>query len=191
MEEYLKRLEGATDLRQVIELIDRIIEGVRNGQSSRDERRQFVRLILLNETLLQTLDSRAALDHLMAGITPEAWTQQFGDAVERELPKIIVDLVDLRADLDHRQALRFLPDGNPKVIFSILKSLNAYLDKQKDSARRMRGMRAARIMSDLYRMMQIDDKAWRRRSPPACCIDGERIGKLKEVKQFDLLAEAY
>jgi hypothetical protein len=53
MEEYLKRLEGATDLRQVIELIDRIIEGVRSGQSNRDERRQFVRLILLNDTLLQ------------------------------------------------------------------------------------------------------------------------------------------
>ena len=191
MEEYLKRLEGATDLRQVIELIDRIIEGVRSGQSNRDERRQFVRLILLNDTLLQTLDSRAALDHLMAGITPEAWTQQFDDAVERELPKIIVDLVDQRADLDHRQALRLLPDGNPKVIFAILKSLSAYLDKEKDSARRMRGMRAARIMSDLYRMMQIDDKAWRRRSPPACCIDGERIGKLKEEKQFEQLAEAY
>jgi galactokinase/mevalonate kinase-like predicted kinase len=191
MEEYLKRLEEASDLRQVIEMIDRIVEGVKSGQTSRDERRRFVRLLLLNEALLQNLENHVALDHLLAGITPEAWTQLFADAVERELPKIIVDIIDQRADIDHRQALRLLPDGNPKVIFSILKGLSSYLDKQKKSARRLRGMRAARIMADLYRMMQTDAKAWRRRSPPTCCIDSERIGKLKEDKQFDQLAEAY
>ncbi len=191
MEEYLKRFEGVSNLAQVTELIDRVIEGVRDGQGVRDERRRFMRLLVFNEALLATLETQTALDHLFASITPEAWTEQFADAVERELPKLFADLIDGQIDLDHRQLLRLLPDGNPKVIFAVLKGLSHYLDKQQDSTRRLRGMRSARVMVDLYKAMEASPKAWHRRSPPACCIDGERISKLKEDKQISHLATAY
>ena len=39
--------------------------------------------------------------------------------------------------------------------------------------------------------MARDVTAWRRRSPPSCRIDGERIAKLKEDRALDQIAEAY
>ena len=191
MDEYLKRLAAVAHPEQATELIDRIVESVRSGQSSRDERRQFIRHLLLNDGLLSHLQTHAAIDHLFSVMTPETWTQLFADAVERELPKVAVDAVDAQADVDHRQILRLLPDDDPKVLFATIKALSTYIDKQQDSKRRLRGMRTARILADLYGRMQIDAIAWRRRSAPSCRIDGEAIAKLKEDKAYDQLAEAY
>ncbi len=191
MDEYLRHLEQATDTHTALDLIRPIVEGVNDGHSSRDQRRQFIRHLLLNQSLLSALQTPMAIDHLFTHITPEMWTQRFADALERELPKVLVESVDEQADLDHRQLLRLLPDDDPKVLFAMIKALSSYIDKQQDSKRRLSGMRTARILVDLYRRMAMDGTSWRRRSVPACRIDGERIAKLKEDKAYDQLAEAY
>ena len=140
---------------------------------------------------MRDLQTHAALDHLFQILTPETWTELFADAVERELPKVLVDVVKEQADVDHRQVLRLVPDNDPKVLYAMIKSLSAHVDGQEGSTRRLSGMRAARIMADLYGLMDMDSKAWRRRSPPSCRIDGERIATLKEDKAFNKLSEAY
>ena len=191
MEEFLKRLEQAAHLREVQVLIDSILDAARAGKAKRDQKRLFLRHLLFNQALLERLEISAAVDHLCAAVQPAEWTELFADAVEREFPRLAVDLIDARADLDHRELLRLLPLESPKVLYQTLKQLNAYLEKRDDSARCLRGMRTARLMADIYRTLAADPKAWRRRSPPACCIDGERIARLKEEKAVDELATAY
>lgn len=191
MEEFLKRLEQAADLREVQSLVDGILDTARAGKGKREEKRLFLRHLLFNQTLLSRLETPAAIDHLLAATTPREWAELFGAAVEKELPRLAVDLVDGLTDLDHRELLRLLPPESPKVLYQVLKHLNTYLEKRADSARCLRGMRVARLMADIYQTLASDPKAWRRRSPPPCCIDGEKISKLKEDKQVDQLAAAY
>ena len=191
MEEFLKRLEQATDLREVRVLIDGILDTARAGEAKRDQKRLFLRYLLFNQVLLDRLEISAAVDYLCAAVQPTEWTELFADAVEKEFPCLVVDLIDMRADLDHRELLRLLPPESPKVLYQALKHLNAYLEKCDDSARCLRGMRVVRLMADIYRTLAADPKAWRRRSPPVCCIDSERIAKLKEEKTVNELAAAY
>jgi len=191
MDDYLKRLAEAQDLDEVNALITRLVQEARVSSAPRDQRRLFIRHLVLNKALLRDLQTHAAIDHLFVALTPEMWTELFSDAVERELPKVLVDVVNEQADVDHRQILRLVPDNNPKVLFAIIKSLSTHIDKQKGSACRLGGMRTARIMADLYNLMAKDTRAWKRRSPPSCRIDGDRIAKLKEDKVLDQLVEAY
>ena len=191
MEEFLKRLEQAANLLEAQALIDGILDAARVGKATRDQKRLFLRYLLFNQALLNRLEIPAAVDHLCTSVEPAEWAELFADAVEREFPRLAVDLIDLRAALDHRELLRLLPPESPKVLYQALKHLNAYLEKCDDSARCLRGMRAARLMADIYNTLAVDPKAWPRRSPPACCIDGERIAKLKEEKAVHELAAAY
>ena len=191
MDNYLKRLAEARSIDEVVPLLEALLGEARSGNVGRDQRRLFIRHLLLNRALLRDLQTHAALDHLFQILTPETWTELFADAVERELPKVLVDVVKEQSDVDHRQVLRLVPDNDPKVLFAMIKSLSAHIDGQEGSTRRLSGMRAARIMADLYSLMNMDSKAWRRRSPPSCRIDGERIATLKEDKAFDKLSEAY
>ena len=39
----------------------------------------------------------------------------------KELPQLIVDLVDGLVDLDHRQLLRLLPPESPKALLQVLR----------------------------------------------------------------------
>ena len=147
MEEFLKRLEQATDLREVRVLIDGILDTARAGKTTRDQKRLFLRYLLFNQVLLDRLEISAAVDYLCAVIKPTEWTELFADAVEKEFPRLVVDLIDMRADLDHRELLRLLPPESPKVLYQALKHLNAYLEKCDDSARCLRGMRVMRLMA--------------------------------------------
>ena len=189
MEEFLKHLKQATDLHEVQSLVDGILDAARSGKGKREEKHLFLRHLLFNQALLSRLETPAAIDHLCAATTPREWAELFGDAVEKELPRLAVELVDGLTDLDHRELLRLLPPESPKVLYQILKHLNAYLEKHE--ARCLRGMRVARLMADIYQTLALDPKAWRRRSPPPCCIDGNKISKLKEDKQVGQLAAAY
>lgn len=191
MEEFLKRLEQAVDLPEVKSLIDSILDAVRSSKSKREEKRLFLRYLLFNQALLSRLETPIAVDYLLASTTPQEWADLFGEAVEKELPRLAVDLVDSLADLDHRELLRLLPAESPKVLFQLLKHLNDYLEKCEYSIRCLRGMRIAHLMVDIYQTLATDPKAWRRRSPPPCCIDGEKIRKLKEHKNVEQLAAAY
>ena len=191
MREFLEKLEKAENLQEIHNLIDSVLQDVRAGQSKAQERRLFLRNLAFNEAMIRDLTTARALDHLVAQISRKEWTQFFGSAVEKEWSRLMVDLVDGLVDVSHQQLLRLLPEGPPKVIFATLKSLNTYLEKQEGSARCQRGMRVARIMVDLYRILARDTKFWKRSTPPACCIDSERITALKEEKKIDELSAAY
>ena len=191
MKEFLKRLEQAADLHEVQSLIDGILSTARSGKGNNEEKRLFLRHLLFNQALLLRLETPIAVDHLLSSTTPQEWAELFGVAVEKELPRLAVELVEDLTDLDHRELLRLLPPESPKVLFQLLKKLNSYLEKCVDSVRCLRGMRIAHFMVDIYQTLAADPKAWRRRSPPPCCIDGDKIGKLKEDKKVNELAEAY
>ncbi len=189
MKAFLERLEQAADLREVQSLVDHILDAARTGGKP-EEKRRFLRNLLFNQALLSRLETPAAIDALLAATTPGEWDELFGNAVAKELPQLTVDLVDGLVDLDHGQLLRLLPPGSPKVLLQVLKRLNAYLEECEVSVRSLRGMRVARIMSDIYRTLAGESRAWRRALPP-CCIDGQDIVQLKEAKQVEKLAAAY
>ena len=191
MKEFLERLEKAEQLQEIQNLIDGILEDVRAGKSKLEEHRLFLRNLIFNPALVRDLTTSQALDYLFAQIGRKEWTELFAAAVDKELPRLMVDLVDGLTDVGHQQLLRLLPDAPPKVLFTVLKSLNTYLEKQQDSPRRLRGMRVARIQVDIYRILARDPKLWKRRNPPPCCIDGEKISSLKEEKKIEALADAY
>jgi len=191
MDEFLERLEKAEKPQEIQNLIDGILEDARSGQSKLEERRLFLRNLIFNQALIENLSTVEALDYLFSRISRDEWTDLFGAAVDKELPRLMVDLVDGLVDVDHRQLLRFLPAGPPKVLFDGLKRLNRYLEKLQDSRRWLRGMRVARILVDIYRILAEDPKLWKRRTPSPCCIDSEKITSLKEEKQIGELAAAY
>lgn len=189
MKAFLARLEQAADLREVQSLVEHILDAARTGGTP-EEKRRFLRDLLFNRALLSRLETPAAIDALLAATTPGEWDELFGNAVAKELPQLTVDLVDGLVDLDHRQLLRLLPPQSPKALLQVLKRLNAYLEECDVSVRCLRGMRVARIMSDIYRTLAGQSRAWRRALPP-CCIDGQDIVQLKEAKQVEKLAAAY
>ncbi len=189
MKAFLARLEQAADLREVQSLVDHILDAARTGGKP-EEKRRFFRALLFNRVLLSRLETPAAIDALLAATTPEEWDELFGNAVAKELPQLTVDLVDGLVDLDHRQLLRLLPPQSPKVLLQVLKRLNAYLEECDVSVRCLRGMRVARVMSDIYRTLAGEARAWWRALPP-CCIDGQDIVQFKEAKQVEKLAAAY
>jgi len=189
MKAFLARLEQAADLREVQSLIDHILDGARSG-SKPDEKHRFLRALLFNRVLLSGLETPAAIDALLAATTPREWDALFGAVVAKELPQLMVDVVDGLVDLDHRQLLRLRPSQPSKTLLQVLKRLNAYLEECDVAVRGMRGMRVARIMADIYRMLAAESRAWRRALPP-CCIDGPALVQLKEAKRIDELATAY
>jgi len=104
MEEFLKRLEQAADLREVQSLIDGILSTARSGKGNSREKRLFLRHLLFNQALLLRLETPIAVDHLLSSTTPQEWAELFGGAVEKELPLLAVDLVENLTDLDHPQS---------------------------------------------------------------------------------------
>lgn len=189
MKAFLARLEQAADLREVQSLIDHILDGARSGGKP-EEKHRFLRALLFNRALLSSLETPAAIDALLAATTPREWDALFGAVVAKELPQLMVDVVDGLVDLDHRQLLRLRPSQPSKTLLQVLKRLNAYLEECDVAVRGMRGMRVARIMADIYRMLAAESRAWRRALPP-CCIDGPTLVQLKEAKRIDELAAAY
>lgn len=189
MQAFLARLEQAADLREVQSLIEPILAGARaSGKPA--EKHRFLRALLFNRALLSGLETPAAIDALLAATTPREWDELFGAAVAQELPQLLVDLVDGLVDLDHRQLLRLRPSQSAKPLLQVLKRLNAYLEACDASVRGMRGMRVARIMADIYRLLAAESRAWRRALPP-CCLDSPALVQLKEAKDLDALASAY
>ena len=189
MQAFLARLEQAADLREVQSLIEPILAGARAGGKPAEKHR-FLRALLFNRALLSSLETPAAIDALLAATTPREWDELFGAVVEKELPQLLVDLVDGLVDLDHRQLLRLRPAQSAKALLQVLKRLNAYLEECEASVRGMRGMRVARIMADIYRLLAAESRLWRRALPP-CCLDGPDLVQRKEAKDLDALAAAY
>ena len=91
MEEFLKRLEQATDLREAQSLVEGILDAARAGKGRQEEKRLFLRRLLLNQALLARLETPIAVDHLISSTRPQEWAELFGGAIEKELPRLAVD----------------------------------------------------------------------------------------------------
>jgi len=191
MTDAIERLKEATDPAEMRPMVDGCVQRARSGQLSTEELRAFIRNLLFNDHLLASFTTSRAIDYLGDLVSPEEWMSLCGKALEKEIPRLIVDLVDGLVDLGHEEILRLVPDDDPKILLAALRSLNSYLEKLEGSARLLRGMRAARIQADVYRRLSGDPKVWKRRKVPPCCLDGDAISRLKEKKQVEDLPGAY
>ena len=191
MNKPIQRLEEAENLPEIQSLIDLVLQDARSAKSKTRERRLFLRQLIFNEALLADLHTPLALDYLFSQITHEEWNKLFGSAVDKELPLLMVDLVDQSKDVAHKDVLRFLPTASSKSLIAVLKGFNCYLEKLSDSPRCLHGMRIAQIQVDIYRILATDPGVWKRRKPPPCCIDDKAIRDCKEQKQIAALPAAY
>ncbi len=104
------------------------------------------------------------------------------------LPGVLVEMVDGLQDVDHREVLGALPEGDPGAILAILERFGAYVGELQGSARLLRGMRVCRIQADLYRRLAACSTA----APlPECALDDEGILRLKGERDLKGLAAAY
>jgi len=191
MTDAVERLAEASKPVDAQPAIDDCLQKARSGQLAKEDRRGFLRNLVLNEHFLADFTTSEALDYLFSAVQADEWTQLFGEAVEKEIPRILVEVVDQLADVAHTEVLRLVPAGDAKTLLAAVRQLHSYLEKTEDSARLLRGMRVARMQADIYRLLGDDPKVWRRRKMPACCIDNDEIVKLKEKKDAAQVAEAY
>ena len=191
MKEFLESLQEAPNLKEVQGLIDGVLQSARSGKSKPADRRQFIRRLLLNKPLRCSLTTHSAVDYLLKQVDRAEWTERFGSAVETEAPHVVVEIVGELADVDHRDLLRLLPINPAKTLFAILRELSDFLESVDGSDRYLRGMRATRILADIYSQLHENPAYWKRRSAPACCIDSKKIVQLKEQKDGAALSEAY
>ena len=191
MEKPIERLKEAGSLPEIQSLIEVVLRDARRAKSKTREHRLFLRHLIFNEALLADLHTHLALDYLFSQITQEEWGELFGSAADRELPLLMVDLVDQSKDVDHKDVLRLLPGPSSKSLIAILKAFNSYLEKLPASPRCLHGMRIAHIQADIYRILAKDSGVWKRRTPPPCCIDDKAIRACKEQKQIADLPAAY
>jgi galactokinase/mevalonate kinase-like predicted kinase len=190
MKEYIQRLLDTDDLAAAREYIEAAILEARNDRLSARDRGAFLRALLLNNRLLDGLGTATAIDHLLSRAGAE-WNELFGGAAHKILPATLTELIDSVADVSHLELLRLVGDDNgTKPLLAVLKSLDSYLVSTGTEIRLLKGMRVARVMVDVYRRL-VDEKVWRRRRVPACCIDNGEIRRLKEKKDVAQLPAAY
>ena len=188
MEALTSRLaEASPD--EVRDLVATAVARAREHHSSGSERRAFLRGLVLSPGLARSLQTGSAIDALRGSLSFGQWEQLFGPAAAEELPGLLVAVVDGRIDVDHEDILSLAP-GDGAALAASVGELSAYVSALEGSRRRLRGMRAAVILASLFRRLQ-DGGAWRRRTIPACAIDGPRIAALKEKKAAAELPAAY
>ncbi|MEE2659767.1 MAG: hypothetical protein VX733_14760 [Candidatus Latescibacterota bacterium] len=180
----------AAYLAEAGELLAEILREARQGQSDIKKRRAAIRALLLGADLAREGCIGDAVDRLLETVISEDWEKLFGDAVERELPGLLVELVQDALDVSHVDTLRLVPEKSVKPLIDSLKRLDRFLNGLEGSRRRLAGMRVCLIMSDIYERLQ-DPKIWRRRNLPACAVDSRHIVVLKEAKDFASLPQAY
>ena len=192
MSEPLHPLLDAVDIDALRPMVASYVRDARRGKMSGTARQQFVRNLLLNPHFVRRVAVSDAVDLLFATVSgEEEWLRLFGAAVEKEVPRLLVDVVDGLLDVGHVDILRLAPGDPPKVLVAALVALGSYLKSVKDeSAQLLRGMRVARIQADIYARLA-DPTVWRRRKMPASPIDDSTIAGLKENKDAAELPAAY
>ena len=189
LERAIARLAETSSLEEVRPLLAEAVRQARQGRSSPAQRRDLLRALVLSPGLARSLQTGEAIGILRGSLSSEAWSGLFGPAVAKELPGLLVEVVDGLIDVDHEDILSLAPEGVEALLASV-GQLSAYLGQLDGSPRRLRGMRAAVILASLYRRLQ-DGAVWRRRSLPACAIDSRAISALKERKAASDLPAAY
>jgi galactokinase/mevalonate kinase-like predicted kinase len=192
MAESLHPIIQAADIESLRPMVASYVRDARRGKMSSTARQLFVRQLLLNPQFAESLKVAEVVDLLFDTVaSEEEWMELFGAAVEKEIPRLLVDIVDGLLDVSHVEVLRLAPGDPPKLLVAALEALGSYLEGVEDkSARMLRGMRVARIQVDIYARLA-DPKIWRRRKIPASPIDDSIITGLKENKDAAALPEAY
>jgi len=182
----------AVDIEALTPMVASCVRDARRGKMSGAARQLFVRHLLLNPHFVQRLKVSEAVDLLFAAVSgEEEWMELFGAAVEREVPQLLVDVVDGLLDVGHVQILRLAPGDPPKVLVAALVALGDYLEGLEDeSAQLLKGMRIARIQADIYGRLA-NPRIWRRRKIPTSPIDDKTIAGMKEKKNVAQLPGAY
>ena len=190
LERTIARLAETSSLEEVRPLLAEAVRQAQQGRSSRARRRDLLRSLVLSPGLARSLLTGEAIESLRGSVSSEAWSRLFGPAVEKELPGLLVEVVDGLIDVDHEDVLSLAPDDGVEALVAAVAQLSAYLGQLEGSPRRLRGMRASVILASLYRRLQ-DDGIWRRRSLPACAIDSRAITSLKEKRAASDLPAGY
>jgi len=190
MENESDRIVSDGSLADLIPLLDEIAREALEEQSEMAQRRAVLRAIVLSPGLSSSLQTGAAMEALVQRFSPESWAKHFGPAVDKELPDLVVQVIDELLDVGHDDLLRLVPAEGTGVLLAILKKLGQYVDTLEGSPRRLRGMRVAVVCGAIFTRLQ-DGRIWRRRKLPACGIDGDEITGLKERKVLGDLPAAY
>jgi galactokinase/mevalonate kinase-like predicted kinase len=190
MENETEKIAAVTSLDELLPLLDEIAREAHQEQSTLTERRTVLQSLVLSPGLSESLATGAAIDALVQRFHPDAWSQHFGPAVDKELPDLVVQIIDELADVSHEDLLLLVPADGVAVLLGMLKKLGQYVDALEGSRRRLRGMRVALVCGAIFARLQ-DGKIWRRRGVPACGIDSQAISALKEKKLVSELPSAY
>ena len=190
MQDLLKDLEESTTLQKVKKLIETIVQEAPNCLTTTNSRRLFLRTLFANKNLVTSLSIPNAVDHLLAQLSPEQFQDFFALAIEKELPQLMVDLVDTKSAVSHHDLLRLIPTTNFQVFLALLKSLSAYTASLTGSKHFLHGMRVARIQVDIYRHLN-EAHIWKNHVPPPCSIDDEKLSRLKKEMRIAELPAAY
>ena len=190
MENESDRIASVASLDDLLPLLDEIAREARQEQSEMAQRRAALCALVLSPGLSATLATGAALEALVERFSPDGWSAHFGPAVDKELPGLVVQVIDELLDVGHDDLLRLVPTDGTSVLLATLKKLGQYVDTLEGSPRRLRGMRVAVVCGAIFARLQ-DGKIWRRRKLPACGIDGEEITGLKDRKAIADLPSAY
>jgi galactokinase/mevalonate kinase-like predicted kinase len=189
MKKLVQRLEQAPSLDEALALIEGIVQTARSSKS--EDRGKFLHALLFNPNLNNSLETGAAIDHLLNSLTPEQWDKLFGATVAQDLPELLVYLLDQRADVHHLSLLRLLPPGRPQALLASLKAIAAYLDNADPARQRLDGMRASLVQAEIYRRLNTETGFWKRRTLPPCVLDSDQIARLKQEGKTEELPLAY
>ncbi len=191
MDRLAEQLYRAQSLAEVVSLIDQMVARLGAGQATADDCADFLRALLLNPAMAAAQTTGQAVEHLLRQVPAAAWMERVAPAAARALPQLLAALVDERLDVSHALLLRVVPKDSPAPLAAALAALEAALQLHQGSARYLRGMRAARIMVDVYSELAHDPQT----VPSVClapsCIDDEHIAGLKQAGSVAQLPAAY
>jgi galactokinase/mevalonate kinase-like predicted kinase len=191
MAEALSKLRNATGLLQLKEALDVLLPEVIKNRFTENNKERLIRALILNKSLQKPHEIQEAVSHVFSILPMDVWNQHFSDAVENQIPSLLLEILEMQADVDHRQVLRLVAVNHTNALYKSIEILSKYFDDIPQAFIAIRGMRAARIMVDLYQNMEQTSNAWHKFEPPSCKIDNEFVIKLKVEKRFNELSGAY
>ena len=191
MDEALTKLENTTDIVELKKALSQLLPKAIKKKLREDQKKALIRALILNKALHGPHDIQEAISHLFSILSMEVWNQHFLDAVENQVPTLLLEILETQADIDHRDVLRLVAIDHVNALHKTIAILSEYFDNTPQASIAIRGMRAARIMVDLYHKLGISDSAWHGFEPSFCKIDNEFIVKLKVEKRFNELSSAY
>lgn len=185
VDKALSKLRTANGIIDVKEALDPLLTKIIKNGCEESQKKELIRFLTLNDKIQEVIN------HIFATYSQNEWNQHFSHTVEAEIPVILCEILKERLDVDHREVLRLVGIHHAGTYFKAIEILSNYFVDISQAFIAIHGMRAARIIADLYRKMEKCPNAWLELEPPPCKIDNEFIIQLKRNKNFNDLAGAY